>query len=79
MTDGATTDETCGTQYTRKYVCSVPVGWQAFQLIIGSLLKYIVYVGLLLGVLALVVLGVAWSVNGAIGGGGGGDVGKKIK
>lgn len=79
IAEGDNGDGSCGTPATRKYKCKIPPWLDGFQAVVGSMLKYTIYIGLLLGVLALVALGVAWSVYWAFDTSDGGAMGKKIK
>lgn len=48
----------------RKYVCTVIPGLGNFQKMFWSIIKYLINIVLLLGVLAIVGLGIAWSFAG---------------
>jgi hypothetical protein len=48
----------------RKYECTVEGGLAGFQWILASIVRWFVYIVMLLGVLSLVGLGIAWSLAG---------------
>ena len=62
-------DGGCDAPNTRKYRCNIEGGISGFQSVVGAIIRYAVYIGLLLWVLALVALGIAWSVGSAVGSG----------
>ncbi len=49
----------------RKYRCYIPPGFSSFQMILAEIIRYVVYTSMLLGVLALTVMGILWSIAGA--------------
>lgn len=49
---------------TRKYLCTSGKGLSAFQEVVAQIVRYVVNITLLLGVLAVVGLGIAWSFAG---------------
>ncbi|MBS9784200.1 hypothetical protein KGV55_02510 [Candidatus Gracilibacteria bacterium] len=54
----------CGDITNRLYECKVPEGMAGFQSMFRAVIKWIAIVATLLGVLALVALGIAWAVSG---------------
>lgn len=50
--------------WEREYECVVPQGISAFQLLFGSIVRWILLVASLLGVLAIAALGIAHAVAG---------------
>ncbi|PID84240.1 hypothetical protein CSB09_02105 [Candidatus Gracilibacteria bacterium] len=48
----------------RLYKCTIPEGMAGFQSIFKSMVRWIAVIATLLGVLALVALGIAWAVTG---------------
>lgn len=48
----------------RKYVCTVQPWLAGFQQILASIIRWFVYIVMLLGVLGIVWLGIAWSFSG---------------
>ncbi len=68
--DGKTSIETdptgkkCANITSRKYECTVQPWLSGFQSVIASLIRWIVYIVMLLGVLWIVGLGIAWSFAG---------------
>lgn len=59
-------NESCktGDVTTRKYICTTGKGLVGFQLVFAKLIRFVVNMVLLLGVLAVVWLGIAWSFAG---------------
>ncbi len=57
-------ESACGNITTRLYKCSVPPGLEGFQLVFAKLIRFLINIVLLLGVLAIVGLGIAWSFAG---------------
>lgn len=49
---------------TRKYECTTKPGLTGFQEIFAKIIRYVINITLLLGVLAIVGLGIAWSLAG---------------
>lgn len=58
------TEAACWNPTTRKYKCTVQPGLTGFQNIFASIVKTVVYIVMLLGVLAIVGLGIAWAWAG---------------
>lgn len=56
--------EPCKNVATRKYSCEVGVGFSQFQIFFGSIIRMVINITILLGVLAVVGLGIAWSLAG---------------
>ncbi len=54
----------CGDITNRLYECKVPEGMAGFQSMFRAVVKWIAIVATLLGVLALVALGIAWAISG---------------
>ncbi|MBP9779004.1 hypothetical protein KBD33_00105 [Candidatus Gracilibacteria bacterium] len=54
----------CGDITTRKYQCTLEPGLSSFQKMFAGIIRYLIYIVLLLGVLALASLGVAWGWAG---------------
>ena len=54
----------CASITWRKYQCTVQPWLSGFQSVIASLIRWIVYIVMLLGVLWIVGLGIAWSFAG---------------
>ena len=46
---------------SRKYICEVPTGLAGFQWVFAQVIRFVINIVLLLGVLAVVGLGIAWS------------------
>lgn len=58
-------EDACGNITTRKYKCTTGSGIVGFQVVFAKLIRFVVNMVLLLGVLAVVWLGIAWSFAGA--------------
>lgn len=56
------TDPTCSSINTRKYECTVDKWLTAFQILIREILRWFIYIVMLIGVLAIVLVGIfmAW-------------------
>lgn len=54
----------CGSITKRLYECSIPEGSSGFQEIFKTMVRWIAIVATLLGVLALVALGIVWAMTG---------------
>ena len=61
---GATLESQCWPITTRKYKCTLPTGLSGFQTVFAKIIRYVINIVLLLGVLAIVGLGIAWSFAG---------------
>lgn len=60
--DGKFDKSKCSTNITeRKYECTVGIGMSGFQSMLKNILTYFVRIVALLGVLAIVALGIAWA------------------
>lgn len=58
---GMTLESQCGNPQTRKYKCVVEQWLGGFQNIFREIMRYIVYLTMLLGVLAVVWVGILWT------------------
>ena len=59
-----TLESQCGIMTTKKYKCTVQAGLSGFQAVFAQIIRYAINIVLLLGVLAVVGLGIAWSFAG---------------
>jgi hypothetical protein len=57
-------DTSCSTLTTRKYQCTLQPWLSSFQSMLAGIIRYLIYIVLLLWVLALASLGVAWGWAG---------------
>lgn len=66
IAEGAKTqwEAACGTPENRKYECTVPQWLAGFQAVFAKIIRYFIYIVLLLGVLGIVGLGMAWAFAG---------------
>lgn len=54
----------CGNITTRKYKCTTEAGMTGFQKVFAQIIRFVINIVMLLGVLAVVGLGIAWSFAG---------------
>ena len=54
----------CWNPATRKYSCTVQPGLVGFETTFASIIRYVIYIVMLLGVLGIVALGIAWTFAG---------------